>query len=352
MISPSHSLFTFRCWGGSYKRNGLLPVRTSQQEDATTQDAHARLSKRTSQRVEDQATHANRSNALELICRRERESHEREQEEGRALQLRVGKCVSYLRAHVLFEVAGLKRQVREMEKSVEELMSTSILQDQQQVIRLLENKVSEQDAQWAIDVDILKKKLKAAAFEGHQLQCTLVAAQASLERSMAETIAAKKTINILESSITDLVGQRDEQQQALCKSQLALQALNENCSKLNEAVMQGERRLARTRAERNALQDQVRQLSAVQGELGATVSRHKTQVNDLSAALCRQEVALAASDNGCRREKWLQKQARQECDAIKFLVKTDLAAFKCELSQLQDALRLYCRLSPGAANSL
>jgi len=41
-----------------------------------------------------------------------------------ALQLRVGKCVSYLRAHVLGEVAGLKRQVRELEKS-EELMSTS-----------------------------------------------------------------------------------------------------------------------------------------------------------------------------------------------------------------------------------
>jgi hypothetical protein len=59
----------------------------------------------------------------------------------------VGKCVSYLRAHVLFEVAGLKRQVREVKKSVEELMSTSIVQDQQQVIRLLEGKVSEQDAQ-------------------------------------------------------------------------------------------------------------------------------------------------------------------------------------------------------------
>jgi hypothetical protein len=47
------------------------------------------------------------------------------------------------------------------------------------------------------------------------------------------------------------------------------------------------------------------------------VSRHKTQINDLSAALCRQEVALAASDNGCRREKSLQKQARQEFDAKK-----------------------------------
>ena len=223
-------------------------------------------------------------------------------------------------------------------------MSTSIVQDQQQVIRLLEGKVSEQDAQWAIDVEILKKKLKAAAVEGHQIQSTLVAAQGSLERSMAETFAAKKAINILESSITDLVGQRDEQKQALCKSQLALQALNENCSKLNEAVMQGERRLASTRAERNALQDQVRKLSAVHDELGAQVSRHKPQVNDLSAALCRQEVALAASDNGCRREKWLQKQARQEFDTMKFLVETDLAAFVCELSQLQDALREYCNI--------
>ena len=330
----------------------MLPDRTSDLQDETTHDAQARRSKRTSQRLEDQTTHANRSNALELIWRRERESHEREQEEGRALQLRVGKCVSYLRAHVLFEVAGLKRQVREVEKSVEELMSTSIVQDQQQVIRLLEGKVSEQDAQWAIDVEILKKKLKAAAVEGHQIQSTLVAAQGSLERSMAETFAAKKAINILESSITDLVGQRDEQKQALCKSQLALQALNENCSKLNEAVMQGERRLASTRAERNALQDQVRKLSAVHDELGAQVSRHKPQVNDLSAALCRQEVALAASDNGCRREKWLQKQARQEFDTMKFLVETDLAAFVCELSQLQDALRVYCRHSPGAANSL
>jgi hypothetical protein len=96
----------------------------------------------------------------------------------------------------------------------------------------------------------------------------------------------------------------------------------------------------------------VRKLSAVHDELGAQVSRHKPQVNDLSAALCRQEVALAASDNGCRREKWLQKQARQEFDTMKFLVETDLAAFVCELSQLQDALRVYCRHSPGAANSL
>lgn len=262
-----------------------------------------------------------------------------------ALQLRVGKCVSYLRAHVLSEVAGLKRQVREVEKSLEELMSTNIVQDQQQVIRLLEGKVSDQDVQWAIDVDILKRKLKAAAFEGHQLQSTLVAAQTSLECSMAETFAAKKAINILESSVIDLVGQRDEQQQALCQGQLAFEALKEHCSKLNEAVMQGERRLASTKAEHNALQEQVRQLSAVHDELGAQVSRHKTQVIDLSAALCRQEAAVAASDNGYLRETWLQQQARQEFDAIKFLVKTDLAAFVCELSQLQDALRVYCRHS-------
>jgi hypothetical protein len=86
----------------------------------------------------------------------------------------------------------------------------------------------------------------------HQLQRTLVAAQASLERSMADTtFAVKKSINILESSVTDLVGQRDEQQQALCKSPLALATLKEHCSKLNEAVMWGERRLASTRAERN-----------------------------------------------------------------------------------------------------
>ncbi len=44
-----------------------------------------------------------------------------------------------------------------------------------------------------------------------------------------------KAINILESSVTDLVGQRDEQQQALYKSPLALATLKENCSKLNEA---------------------------------------------------------------------------------------------------------------------
>ena len=299
--------------------------------------------------VEQAATQANRSNALELIWQRQRDWHAQEQQERRALQTRARQSMESLRALVLREVAGLRQQVREAEQSAtalhEELPALPSLVVHP-VIRRLEAKVQEQDAQWGHDVDVLRRKLKAAAFETHQLRRSLVAAQAVLDGCMAEGLASKQSINILECRIADLEGQREDQREALRKSGVRVQALDNDCSRLRDAVLQTERTLAAAHAERDALQAQLRQLSAAHQELGAQVLRHKAQVMQVSTALCQQEEAAAASNMRWQRERQGCTAARREHAATKALMamaKTRLAAFVCEMSQLQADMLQHAR---------
>ncbi len=206
------------------------------------------------------------------------------------------------------------------------------------VIRRLEAKVREQDAQWGHDVDVLRRKLKAAAFETHQVRRALVAAQAALDGCMAEGLESKQAINILECRIADLEGQREEQREALRKSGVRVQTLDNDCTRLRDAAIQLERGLAAANAERDALQAQLQQLSAAYQELEAQVVRHKAQVMQVSATMCQQEEAAAASNMRWQRERQGCIAARREHDTTKALMamaKTRLAAFVCELSQLQ-----------------